>query len=903
MKTIKKLSYGVVLSAVVALCATTANAASTAAYVQDGLIACWDGLENAGAGQPHDDNATVWRDVVHGYEFNLTGVTVEADRMTFAGTATSYGVLSSTDTDSTFDVATNGTLEVVYVAPNSVSQVLLQAPATSGMAFSFFKKDNSSPWLFIPRSGTSQRVFDFSPGPATNSISVRYNSGIPMSALANGVSLNANGQNYWGSHGSETTIGTRQSKENNHFPGSIYCIRLYNRQLTDEEITANHIADVGRFHTRDGINVSSELESRHASPVVSFDGDAISVEVAEGAATNAALHLCWGTIDMGERIDAWDHSVCLTADGVMPTGGVWTASASALGIAPADMMRAVVVGPFVYKEVEYVETPAPVRPGSNDKILAVRTGVAAKTGLHVKTRMRWLDFSDMGFCGGRYTSGNEDLTRMTAVHSYNKKWYFGYGGLSTNTVACALNTDYEVESKLYHGLQTLSVDGSEIYAFNGASDVDTGGECGVFATYYKAKADSGTNPFGCQSHARFYYLKMWENGNTTDKPDGDLVRDFVPVKDTNGHGALYDKVSGKVFETVSRGYATPLHLDVGAETGALHADPEPQVACSRLKHYLYDDIAATVGRGQVTVVVQTRTVVGATNELVVCWGNRDYGDQAADWPNVLQDHYPVGEAGGTFVFNAEEISPNSTVRAFLVESMGLADYISSVDNSGPSDVSVYLDTGVKAKHGLRVQTSIEWLTIWDDFGFMGARPTSGNTRFFPIYGYKNGQWSMGYEEGAWNQGAFAVDTRYEVESKLYAGEQRLTVDGVDKYVGTNGAEPDYNVNIFAFAVNWYDPQQGTPKYGCRAKCYYLKMYTGGNTTTNPDGTLARDYVPAVLGGVGGMYDRLNDTFTASAGWGVFKYGSVTNTTAWTATTYCTSAPSQTFGGGLSIFVR
>ena len=38
-------------------------------YVQDGLIAMWDGIENAGFGV-HDPNATVWKDLVG--EFDLT---------------------------------------------------------------------------------------------------------------------------------------------------------------------------------------------------------------------------------------------------------------------------------------------------------------------------------------------------------------------------------------------------------------------------------------------------------------------------------------------------------------------------------------------------------------------------------------------------------------------------------------------------------------------------------------------------------------------------------------------------------------------------------------------------------------------------------------------------------------
>ena len=100
-------------------------------YVQDGLIACWDGIANAGAGA-HADNAAVWKDIVGGYEFALTNVTVEENGMTFVGDATSYGTLSAAGTAATFDAAKNGTMEVVFASRNtSVHQVLLQTPASN----------------------------------------------------------------------------------------------------------------------------------------------------------------------------------------------------------------------------------------------------------------------------------------------------------------------------------------------------------------------------------------------------------------------------------------------------------------------------------------------------------------------------------------------------------------------------------------------------------------------------------------------------------------------------------------------------------------------------------------------------------------------------------------------------
>lgn len=186
----------------VCLCAAlNASAASTSMYVQDGLVACWDGIENAGVGM-HDANATVWKDVVGGYEFALTGVTVEADRMTFDGTATSYGTLDSVGSTATFGAAKNGTMEIVFASrTESGTQVLLQSTSGIGLAFGFYQGN-------ILSSTVSSPVFPFTQGTATNSISIRYSSSKPVSPIyTNGSSLvSGTGNNSWGSPNSTTTF-------------------------------------------------------------------------------------------------------------------------------------------------------------------------------------------------------------------------------------------------------------------------------------------------------------------------------------------------------------------------------------------------------------------------------------------------------------------------------------------------------------------------------------------------------------------------------------------------------------------------------------------------------------------------------------------------------------------------
>ena len=230
------------MATLIAMAATAAFAESTWDYVQDGLVACWDGAENAGR-LNHDPNAAVWKDVIGGKEFSLTGVTVEADRMVFAGTTTSYGSLSAADSDETFNLATNGTMEIVYAsATGTGSQVILHASSASHLAFGFY----SATKLYL--ASIAGKNATFTSGVATNTVATRYLAQKPQSVIANGTVPSLSGSSYWGGTQATSTIGMRSDKSATYvFNGSIYCIRLYNRQLTDAEIAANQAVDVNRF--------------------------------------------------------------------------------------------------------------------------------------------------------------------------------------------------------------------------------------------------------------------------------------------------------------------------------------------------------------------------------------------------------------------------------------------------------------------------------------------------------------------------------------------------------------------------------------------------------------------------------------------------------------------------------
>ncbi len=112
------------------LCAAQVRAETTDDYIQDGLVACWDGVENAGR-LTHESDTTNWVDVVGGRIFRMNKATVRDNAMYFGGAKVSnvypQGLLNATDTTATFGQIKSGTLEIVLRAEKNANQTALQA--------------------------------------------------------------------------------------------------------------------------------------------------------------------------------------------------------------------------------------------------------------------------------------------------------------------------------------------------------------------------------------------------------------------------------------------------------------------------------------------------------------------------------------------------------------------------------------------------------------------------------------------------------------------------------------------------------------------------------------------------------------------------------------------------------
>ncbi len=217
-------------------------------YVQSGIIAHWDGIDNANTGT-HNASATTWTDRVAGRKFELHNTAWNSgNKLSFNGSS-SYAFLSGTDTSKTFTiVASKGTMEIPAWFSSSTWKTMLKSTANVSVNI-----QPSAYYMSFRNSTTHTHNVGVN---ATYTLAVTYRSGtagdfsvyrdakeVGQTGRTDNVGGNANGGTYLGarSTSSSTFSGER------FFYGDFKAIRLYNRVLTAEELQINNAIDKVRF--------------------------------------------------------------------------------------------------------------------------------------------------------------------------------------------------------------------------------------------------------------------------------------------------------------------------------------------------------------------------------------------------------------------------------------------------------------------------------------------------------------------------------------------------------------------------------------------------------------------------------------------------------------------------------
>lgn len=227
------------------------KAPTAADYVQSGLVAMWDGIENAGWGV-HDASATVWKDLIGNRDWTL-------------GPSASY-----TWTGNSFDAKKQNAATMSFVNGSLVTAMefcvrtkAAASPSSGNSAFILIGRESSSaaPYygLLYRRGPDDVRALmggrayytatysEF----AGSRVSVSFPDYADLNGVAyfNGASRSASGDNTLDYNASTRgTIARIGGIASESMPVEVFCVRLYSRALTAEKIAHNYAIDKERFN-------------------------------------------------------------------------------------------------------------------------------------------------------------------------------------------------------------------------------------------------------------------------------------------------------------------------------------------------------------------------------------------------------------------------------------------------------------------------------------------------------------------------------------------------------------------------------------------------------------------------------------------------------------------------------
>lgn len=194
-------------------------------YIQDGLVFQLDGIEKG------SDN-TRWTDLVGNKYFTLTSHSAAYDnyiRMDGSGYISQNSAAINV-------LATEGTIEVCV--DREAGSVVYIPNVNTYLSFMF----GSGGFTIRPAQTSNQFTYGSN---KTGKLTTSFNWNF---GLVNGKKLTSKGNNNWNKNTSVATIGGRNNGTAYYYTGKIYAIRIYNRQLTEEEMRHNQHIDNVRFN-------------------------------------------------------------------------------------------------------------------------------------------------------------------------------------------------------------------------------------------------------------------------------------------------------------------------------------------------------------------------------------------------------------------------------------------------------------------------------------------------------------------------------------------------------------------------------------------------------------------------------------------------------------------------------
>ena len=217
-------------------------------YVQDGLVAMWDGIENAGWGV-HDPNATVWKDIVNGYVAKISNGAFSDDALVFNETTKDATALCE-DCDEIVSALSSAiyTVEVVGVVRQFIERTGFWSTQVGyDHKPKIYAADNYiARWLI--HNDRYRDITASSPVVGSKFVhSVACNQNVGKAYLNSMLKFSSS--DWTGSQiaASYFKIGGK-SQAGSGYNADFNCVRVYNRDLLSEEIAHNYAIDKARFN-------------------------------------------------------------------------------------------------------------------------------------------------------------------------------------------------------------------------------------------------------------------------------------------------------------------------------------------------------------------------------------------------------------------------------------------------------------------------------------------------------------------------------------------------------------------------------------------------------------------------------------------------------------------------------
>lgn len=227
-------------------------------YVQEGLVALYDGDENAGWGH-HYASTNKWTDLVSGWNLTFpSGILWAENHATSAAKITGRTTAKTTAAfGNSMTVNNEGTFEYCMKL-KSIDQMTPKYSNASGQGIQFYVRYLSGVMRIRNENGAMNGSGSFfwntgMPANALNTMTFNMKSGQKCGLYLNGVfrENSTNNCNFaknlliyqGGTWPLNLEIGGGDAN---------YCIRIYNRMLSAAEIAANHAIDVARFNPNGG---------------------------------------------------------------------------------------------------------------------------------------------------------------------------------------------------------------------------------------------------------------------------------------------------------------------------------------------------------------------------------------------------------------------------------------------------------------------------------------------------------------------------------------------------------------------------------------------------------------------------------------------------------------------------